>query len=484
MLNKAKNANRAVSHYAETFKDALPDKTEVAAVRKRLEESGVKYVMSCWIDLFGIPKTKPVPINDFEALCAGRGPQFAVHSISYVPDLTPADADQVMVPDLNAVYLCPWDRSTAIIFADLFWENKPYNVCPRQALKRTIRDAAKAGYVGYAGIEPEFIVMKWDENGQPVKAFDNDPRGQRGMRPRRQAFGYDVEYSLNSMPFLKDMIDILEELGWNLHDVVAEGAYSQFELDFHYTHLLEMADRLVFLRIALKEIAKRHGMFVTFMPKPTTGDWRSGAHINFSMRSLDQPDSNLFQDERGDWSDVIRFAVGGLIAHAEALTAIACPTVNSYNGLVPRVGGFEGGTVTWAPTNITYGFNNRSAQFRLPQSRYCIENRAADMCMNVYLSLAATMAAAVEGIQSKIDPGKPTDRDLYSMTAEEIREAGIRRLPRNLMEATAALEKDPLMKTVLGPTMLRSYVAYKVDEWERYHQTVTDWEVKEYLRLF
>lgn len=104
--------------------------------------------------------------------------------------------------------------------------------------------------------------------------------------------------------------------------------------------------------------------------------------------------------------------------------------------------------------------------------------------MNVYLSLAATMAAAVEGIQSKIDPGKPTDRDLYSMTAEEIREAGIRRLPRNLMEATAALEKDPLMKTVLGPTMLRSYVAYKVDEWERYHQTVTDWEVKEYLRLF
>ena len=106
------------------------------------------------------------------------------------------------------------------------------------------------------------------------------------------------------------------------------------------------------------------------------------------------------------------------------------------------------------------------------------------MCMNVYLSLATTLAATVEGVQQKIDPGKPTDRDLYSMTAQEIRDAGIRRLPKNLMEATTHLEKDPLMARVLGPTMLKSYIAYKNDEWERYHQTVTDWEVREYLRLF
>ncbi len=482
MLKKVSDVSSAVPPYAETFAQALPTSEKIAAVRKELEEAGVKYVMSCWIDLFGIPKTKPVPMSDFEALCMGRGPQFAVHSISYVPELTAADSDQVMVPDLNAVYICPWDKSMAIIFADLFWEDRPYNVCPRQALKRAVRDAAEAGYIGYAGIEPEFIVMKWDENGLPTKAFDSDPR--RGLKPRRQAFGYDVEYSIDSMPFLKTMIDLLDELGWNLHDVVAEGAYSQFELDFHYTHLVEMADRLVFLRIMLKEIAKQHGMFVTFMPKPTTGDWRSGAHINFSLRSSKDPEKNLFQGGDGKWSDESRYAVGGLLAHAEAITAIACPTVNSYNGLVPRVGGFEGGTVTWAPTNITYGFNNRSAQFRLPQSRFCIENRAADMCMNVYLSLAVMLAASVEGIQNKSDPGKPMDRDLYSMTEDDMKEAGIRRLPRNLAEATGYLSQDPLMKQVLGPTMLKSYVAYKVDEWERYHQTVTDWEVREYLRLY
>ena len=360
---------------AKTYYDSFADAIErngprIPEARKFLEQAGVEYVLSCWIDLHGIPKTKPVPMSDFEALCLGKGPQFAVHSVSYVPELSPADSDQIMVPDLDAIYVCPWDPSMAIIFADLYWEGAPYNVCPRQALKRAIEAAKGEGYVGYAGIEPEFIALRYDADGQPEKAFDNDP--PKGVRPRRQAFGYDLEYSLDSMPFFKDMIDILEGLGWNLHDVVAEGAYSQFELDFHYTDLLEMADRLVFLRILLKEVAKAHGFFITFMAKPTVGDWRSGAHINFSLRSLDDPEANLFE-ESGQFSQAIRHAVGGLMAHAEALAAITCPTVNSYNGLVPRVGGFEGGTVTWAPTNITYGHNNRSAQFRLPQSRFCIE---------------------------------------------------------------------------------------------------------------
>jgi len=468
--------------YVENFEDALPSAERIAEVRKQLEDAGVQYVMSAWIDLFGIPKTKPVPMSDFELLCMGKGPQFAVHSVSFVPELSPADPDQVMVPDLDAVYICPWDTSIAIIFADLFWMDKPYNVCPRQALKRLIRDARDAGYVGYAGIEPEFIAMRYDEDGNPVKAIDDEPQGT--TRVRRQAFGYDVELSIDSMPFLKDMIDIVEDLGWNMHDVVCEGAYSQFELDFHYTDLLEMADRLVFLRILLKEVAKEHGMFITFMPKPTTGDWRSGAHINFSLQSIDNPGVNIFETAEGGWSEDAMHAVGGLMAHSEALTAIACPTVNSYNGLVPRVGGFEGGTVTWAPTNITYGHNNRSAQFRLPQSRFCIENRAADMCMNVYLGLGMTLAAAIEGITNKTDPGPATDIDLYNTSDEDIKARGIRRLPRNLMVATEALQNDDLAEKVMGPVMRNSYIAYKVDEWERYHQAVTDWEVQEYLRLY
>ena len=467
----------------QSLADALPDKNTVAAAKKKLEDAGVKYVLSCWIDLHGQPKTKPVPLSDFELLCAGKGPQFAVHSISFVPELGPADADQIPLPDLDTLTICPWDRTCAWMIADLWWQDKPYNLCPRSTLKRAIRDAAKNGYDFYAGIEPEFIAMRW-KDGQPVKAFDDDPLPGEGLRPRRQAFGYDVEYSIDAMPFLGDLIDVLETLGWNLHDVVAEGGYSQFELDFHYTNILEMADRFVFLRILLKETAKKHGIFITFMPKPTLGDWRSGAHMNISVRPADRSDQNLFEGKDGQWHESVYHAVAGLLRHGGAHTALACPTVNSYNGLVPRVGGFEGGVFTWAPTHMTYGMNNRSAMLRLPQSRFCIENRAADMCMNPYLSFSMSIAAMTDGMLNHYDPGKPLNQDLYAMSEQALAESGAQRLPRTLLEAIEELRDDELAKQVLGETMHGSFLAYKADEWERYHQAVTDWEVREYLRLF
>ena len=472
------------NQYFENFEEALADPSAVAGKKRELEDAGVKYILSCWIDMFGVPKTKPVPISDFELLFAGKGPQFAVHSVSFVPELGPADSDQIPVPDIDTVQICPWDRTIAWVFADLWWEGKPYNLCPRQALKRVIRNAANQGYAMYAGIEPEFIVMKWDENGQPVKAYDDDPAPGKGVRSRRQAFGYDVEYSLDSMGFLGEMIDILEELGWNLHDVVAEGAYSQFELDFHYTDVLTMADRLVFLKVMLKEIAKKHGHFVTFMPKPTTGDWRSGAHMNTSLQRIDNPGVNIYEGADGQWAPEALNAVGGILSHGGAITAVACCTVNSYNGLVPKVGGFEGGTYTWAPTHMAYGRNNRSAMLRLPQSRYAIENRAADMCMNPYLGLGMMLAASVEGVVNQVDPGPSLDEDLYVMDESEKASRALTPLPRNLLEATETLSQSALAEYVLGPTLLKSFLQYKVDEWERYHQTVTDWEVNEYLRLY
>ncbi len=471
------------STYHQKFEDALPDAKRLQEEKKKLLDAGVKYILSCWIDMLGVPKTKPVPISDFELLCMGKGPQFAVHSISFVPELGPADSDQIPVPDLDTIVICPWDSTCAWVFSDLWWEGKPYNLCPRQALKRQMHEAANNGFVMMAGIEPEFIVMQWNDDGQPVKAFDDDPLPGEGLRPRRQAFGYDVEYSIDSMGFLGELIDIIEDLGWNIHDVVAEGAYSQFELDFHYTNVLEMADRLVFLRILLKQVAKNHDMFITFMPKPTTGDWRSGAHMNVSMQKVDNPGVNIYED-KGKWSDNVYHALGGILKHGAAITAVACSTVNSYNGLVPKVGGFEGGTYTWAPTHMVYGTNNRSAMLRMPQSRFAIENRAADMCMNPYISLGMMLAAQVEGIVNKMDPGPSLDEDLYTMDETEKQKRTLTPLPRNLLEATEHLGKSELAKEVMGESMLRSFLAYKIDEWERYHQTTTDWELQEYLRLY
>jgi len=468
--------------YPTLMSEALPDKKRVNEAKAKLEKAGVKYILSCWIDLLGIPKTKPIPISEFELLCAGKGPQFAVHSVSFVPELGPNDSDQIPVPDLDSLMICPWDQTCAWVFSDLWWEDKPYNLCPRQALKRAVKNAADTGYRAFCGIEPEFIAMRW-ENGQPVKAIDDDPLPGEGVRPRRQAFGYDVEYSIDSMEFLGDMIDTLNELGWGLKDVVCEGAYSQFELDFTYTDVLQMADRLVFLRVLLKEIAKNHGMFITFMPKPTIGDWRSGAHINFSLTSTAKS-KNIFEGKNGKFSDAAYHAVGGLIKHGSEITAVACSTVNSYNGLVPVVGGFEGGVHTWAPTQMAYGDNNRSCMLRLPQNRFCIENRAADMCMNPYLSLALTTAASIDGIKNKIDPGKPLNVNLYTLSPEEIKASKIKSLPRNLLEAIEKLQHDDFAKEVLGESMLNQFFAYKMDEWDRYHQAVSDWEVTEYLRLY
>jgi glutamine synthetase len=468
----------------QSLEEALASEERIKETGEWLVSKGIKSILCCWIDLLGVPKTKPVPISDWHRLCNGKGPQFAVHSVSFVPELGPADPDQIMVPDLDSLVICPWDHSLAWVFADLWWSDKPYNVCPRSAMKRIVRDCEAKGYQLYAGVEPEFMVMRW-KDGQPVKAFDNDPLPGEGVRPRRQAFGYDVEYTMDSMGFLGELIEILDkELDWDLHDVVAEGAYSQFELDFGYTNILQMADRLVFLRILLKEIAKKHGMFATFMPKPTIGDWRSGAHMNISMRHVDAPEVNIFEKDDGGWGDPVYNAVAGLLRHGGALTAVACPTVNSYNGLVPRVGGFEGGTVTWAPTHMTYGYNNRSAILHLPQSRFCIENRAADMCMNPYLGLGISAAAMTDGVVNGYDPGRPLNQDLYSLSEKEIEESGTQRLPRNLLEAIETLRNDDFVRQAMGEQMAESFMAYKVDEWERYHQAVTDWEVQEYLRLY
>lgn len=473
------------SVYPTSMTAAFPDKARVSKAKAELEKAGVKFVFSCWIDILGSAKTKPVPVSEFENLCIGKGPQFAVHSVSMFPELGAADPDQIPIPDLDALFICPWNPEYAIVFADLFYKDAPYNVCPRMALKRTVQKAADAGYAFYAGMEPEFIVLRYNEDGQPVKAIDDDPVPGNGFRPRRQAFGYDIEYSLDSMPFLADVVQHLNTMGWGLKNVVCEGAYSQFEVDFDYTTVLGMADRFTFLRILLKEVAKQHGMFVTYMPKPAQADWRNGAHINWSVQSTSKPGGNLFKDEKSKgWSETARHAVGGVLKHGVALTAVNCSTVNSYKGLIGRSREFEGGTVTWAPTHMTYGVNNRSAMIRLPQARYAIENRAADMCVNPYLGLAMTAAASLEGITGRIDPGPPLDRSLYELTAEERAKFKIKPLPRNLDQAITGFAEDSLAKEVFGETMHRLYTMHKQDEWDRFHETVTEWEKKEYLRFF
>ncbi len=467
----------------ESLEAALPPSERVEEVAASLAEAGVEVVLSCWIDLLGVPKTKPVPLRELGELCRGRGPQFAVHSVSMVPELGPADLDQVPLPDLDSVIVCPWDTRIAWVFADLYWDERPYNVCPRLALKRQVERAAAAGYHVHAGFEPEFIVMR-EVDGKIVRAFGEDDPALGGERVRRQAYGYDAEHSLDGLPFLRDVIAAMEDLRWGLSNVVCEGAHSQFELDYSYGDAVEAADRLTFLRVMLKEIAKRHGLIVTYMAKPADGDWRNGAHINHSFTPVDDHTSNLFSGDGGGWGEAVYPAVGGLLEHGAALTAVACSTVNSYKGLTGTVAELDGGTLTWAPTHIAYGHNNRSAMIRLPQRRHAIENRACDMSVNAYLALAMTIGASVEGLEQGTDPGEPLDRPAYDLTPEEMQAIGARRLPTTLLEAIDEFDRDPLAREVFGEAMHTLYTRYKRGEWSRFHEHVTEWERSEYLRFF
>lgn len=459
----------------------MADPAEVAAARARLEEAGVEYVFSCWIDLLGVPKTKPVPLAEFDKLFRGKGPQFAVHSVSMVPELGPADPDQVALADLSSLRICPWNHKLAWVFADLYWEDEPYDVCPRQALKRQVADAASMGMELLAGFEPEFMVMRW-EDGRAQRAFAREATID-GHLVRRQAFGYDVEHTLDGMRFLDDVARAIDELGWGLGNLVAEGGYSQFELDYGPADGVAACDRLVFLRVLLKEIAKRHGLFVTYMPKPHDGDWRNGAHINHSLNSIAEG-GNVYATPENECSELMYHAVGGQIAHGAAITAVACSTVNSYKGLIGSSAELEGGTLTWAPTHVCYGNNNRSAMIRLPQSRRVIENRACDMCVNPHLALAMTLGASLKGIREKLDPGKPLDKPAYDLTRAEAAANGIAPLPHTLKEAIDAFDRDELAKDVFGPTMHTLYSRYKHDEWERFHGSITAWEQAEYLQFF
>ena len=307
----------------------------------------------------------------------GKVPQFAVHSISFVPGV---DAGRPG-PDPGAgprhAHRLPLGPQLHVDVRGTCGGKTRRTICAparrsgAQALRRAVRDAAAKGFAGFAGVEPEFIVMRWHD-GRPVKAFDNDPLPGEGVRPRRQAFGYDVEYSIDSMEFLGSLIDILEELGWGLKDVVAEGAYSQFELDFTYTDVLGMADRLVFLRVLLKEVAKQHGMV-------------RDLHAEADRRRLARTCSRA---PGGAGQPPCTTPSGDCCATAAHSPPSPAPRSIPITVFVSRVGGFEGGTVTWAPTHMTYGSNNRSCMLCLPQNRFCIENRATDMCMNPYLSLA------------------------------------------------------------------------------------------------
>ena len=453
--------------------DTAEFRTAVGEAKNRLAEAGVQYVFGSWADVHGRSKAKAVPIEKFDRLVRGS----ELYTVGALDGMGPLGANEdecAAVPDLNSLTVCPWDHRYAWMASDLWWHAEPYAYDSRHILKRVLSQAREMGFVFNLGFEPEVYILREDEDGNLHPLHPND---------KGEMWGYDVESTLDAMSFLDRMVKCIDELGWGVYSFDHEGGNSQYEFDFGYTDALTSADRWIFLRLMLKEVAKEFGAFATFMPKPFSNNFGSGSHYNMSLADpetgenlLDDPD-----DPRGiGFSELAYHFTGGLLKHAAAITAVTCPTVNSYKRLVGR--GFMS-DITWAPVYIRYGDNNRSLMLRLPGDRRAIENRAGDLSANVYLGAAITLAAGLEGIKEGIDPGDPTNEDVYHFSREELAEHGIQLLPRTLLEAVQAFEADPLTDKVFGP-LKKAYVELKYREWEQYHNVVSEWERKKYLHFF
>ncbi len=322
-------------------------------------------------------------------------------------------------------------------------------------------------------METEFYVFK------PVEDVTDElvPMAASGLMDPTPA--YDLESTLDAMPYLDRMVDAMSELGFGVYSFDHEGGDGQFEFDFGYAPALETADRISLFRLMARQVAKQCGLMATFMPKPITGGWGSGHHYNISLEDA-ETGQNLFQDADDPsgkgWSKTAYAFTAGILRHAPALAALATPTVNSYKRLAPRL---ADGSISWAPVWAAYGHNNRSCMVRLPANRPAIENRGVDSAANTYLAFALMLAAGLEGVALGLDPGDPVEAATYEWSAGA---GDAVHLPRTLLEAVEAFEADPLVGEVFAPQFVSEYATMKRNEWDSFHAEVTAWERRRYLR--
>ena len=442
-------------------------------LKTSLLEKGIKYCVPSYVDIHGVPKSKFVPVSHFDRmmggseLCTGAALDGVPQDVS--------DEEISAHPDPESVIILPWQPDVAWFASDLWCKGKPFEPCSRHIFKNTLSQAADMGYLFNFGIEPEFFLLKESDNGriEPIGPRDNIDKP-----------AYDIRSTLDSFSLLEEIVSTLNGLGYDVYSYDHEDGNGQFEIDFMYRDGLTMADRFVFFRVLIQELAHRRGYFASFMPKPFGDRAGSGCHYNMSLANI-ETGQNLFEsanDPRGcSVTELAYWFIGGILKHLPALSAVISPTVNSYKRLI-KTGSMSG--FTWAPVFACFGNNNRTNSIRVPLGGGRVELRAADSANNPYLGGAMVLAAGLEGINEKIDPGLPHTENMYLKTDEELIDMGVSYLPRTLAEAIDCFEADPLGRQVMGDLMFKTFIDFKRDEWRSYHSHVSDWEVDHYLKLW
>jgi len=445
---------------------------EIEALRNSLQDQGIKYALASFVDIHGMCKAKAVPLSHFGQMMAGSE-LFTGAALDGVPQAV-SDEEVAAMPDPESATVLPWNPEIVWFASDLYLSGQPFAACSRSILKQVLADAAQMGFRFNLGIETEFFILK-DSDGQAVPISDRDTLDKPC---------YDLQGLLDNFAWVTEIVEAMNHLGWDVYSFDHEDGNGQFETDFAYCDALKMSDRLIFFRLMVKEIARKHGFFATFMPKPFSNRTGSGAHYNMSLADL-KTGENLFydpEDKRGCKLSQLGYQfIAGVLRHAPAICATIAPTVNSYKRLVAR-GSMSG--FTWAPVYVCYGNNNRTNMLRIPLAGGRVECRAADISTNPYLGAAMILAAGLEGIREGLDPGEPHTENMYERSAQELQAMDIRFLPRNLDEAITAFAADPLSEKVMGTLMYQTYVDLKSQEWYDYHTHVSDWEIKRYLKFF
>ncbi|MCC7273596.1 MAG: type III glutamate--ammonia ligase [Alphaproteobacteria bacterium] len=427
-------------------------KSDLAAIAK---DRGIRYFLIAYVDLFGATRAKLVPaaaIGGMQSAGAGFA-GFATHL-----DMSPADADMFAVPDPASLMVLPWKPEVGWLAADLWMDGRPIDGTPRVLLKRLLADGLARGYRMRTGVECEFFLLSSDGKtiGDAQDGADKPCYDQQALMRR-----YDV---------IRAICDGMQDLGWGPYQNDHEDANGQFEMNWQYDDALTTADRHVFFKFMARSIAEAHGLRATFMPKPFAHLTGSGCHAHVSLWDP-AGKRNLFHDPKGELGlsgDAYHF-LGGVLQHASDLCVLFAPTVNSYKRLnAPNT---RSGA-TWSPNTVTYGGNNRTHMVRIPDADR-FELRLMDAAVNPYLGQAAILAAGLDGIAERRDPGKRLDVNMYR---DGHKVKGVRRLPLYLIDAIRLLEKSAFARAAFGAEFVASYARLKTAEWDDYARSLTEWE--------
>jgi glutamine synthetase len=437
-------------------------------ILKTVDAEGVRFLRLQFTDLMGVLKNVEVPRSQFDKALDGQI-MFDGSSIQGFTRIE--ESDMLLKPDLDTFQVNPWTNpdgsKVGRIFCDVYNpDDTPFAGCPRMALRRQVEKTRKMGYSMVCGPEAEFFLFQRDENGHPIVAT-HDVGGYFDLTPVDK--GEECR---------RDIVMVLEAMGFEVEAAHHEVAPGQHEIDFKYAEALACADNVATFRFVVKKVALDYRLHATFMPKPIFGVNGSGMHTHQSL--LDAKGKNAFYDPKAEYqlSKVAMGYIGGILRHAEAFVAVTNPLVNSYKRLVP---GYE------APINVAWSEKNRSPLVRVPAKRGMstrCEVRVPDPSCNPYLALAVMLASGLDGVENGYHPGEPVNKNIFTMSHREKRRLKIDQLPANLSEALDNLEKDKVLREALGEHVYEHFLEAKRHEWAEYISVVHPWEREHYLEEF